>query len=56
LTGDWKRLDGGELLGVHFSPNFIRVIKSRWMKWAGHVARVRERRFTYRVLVVKPDG
>jgi len=38
------------------SPNIVRVIKSRTMRWAGHVAHMGERRCVYRVLVGKPDG
>lgn len=56
VTGDWKGLDAEELRGVRFSPNVIRVIKSRWMKWVRLVARVGERRFAYRVLVGKLEG
>jgi len=55
VTGDWKILHGGELRGMYFSPDVIRVIKSSWMKWVGNVARVGERRFAYRVLVRKPE-
>ena len=56
MTGDWKRLLDDELRDLYFSPNFIRVIKSRRAKRVGHVARVEERRFAYRVLVGKPEG
>jgi hypothetical protein len=45
----------GEINDISSSPN-IRVIKSRGMRWAGHVARMGERRGTYRVLVWKPGG
>jgi hypothetical protein len=38
------------------TPNIIRVIKSRKLRWAGHVARMGERRGAYRVLVGKPEG
>ena len=41
---------------MYCSPNIVRVIKSRRMRWVGHVARVRERRGAYRVLVEKPEG
>ena len=40
----------------YFSPNIVRVIKSRRMRWAGHVARMGEERRPYRVLVGKPEG
>jgi hypothetical protein len=41
---------------VYSSPNIIRMIKSRRMRWAGHVARMGEKRNTYRILVGKPEG
>ena len=41
---------------MYSSPNIVRVIKSRRMRWAGHVARMGEERAVYRVLVVKPEG
>ena len=45
-----------ELNDLYSSPNIVRVIKSRRMRWAGHVARVGEERGVYRVLVGKPEG
>jgi hypothetical protein len=54
VTGEWRKLHTEELNDFYSSPNIVRVIKSRRMKWAGHVARVRERRSVYRVLVRKP--
>ena len=45
-----------ELNDLYCSPNIVRVIKSRRMRWAGHVARMGERRGVYRVLVGKPEG
>jgi hypothetical protein len=45
-----------KLNDLYCSPNIVRVIKSRRMRWAGHVARVGERRGVYRVLVGEPDG
>jgi len=56
LTGEWRRLHNEELNDLYSSPNNIRVIKSRRMRWAGHVARVGEERGVYRVLVGKPEG
>jgi len=53
VTGEWRRLLIEELF---FSPSIFRVIKSRRMGWAGHVARMGERRSLYRVLVGKPEG
>ena len=44
------------MCGLYFSPNIVRVIKSRRMRWAGHVARMEERRSVYRVLMGKPEG
>ena len=41
---------------MYYSPNFVRVIKSRRMRWAGHVARMGEEMGVYRVLVEKPEG
>jgi hypothetical protein len=51
-----KKLHNEELNNLHSSPNIVRVIKSRRMRWAGHVARMEEGRGVYRVLVGKPEG
>jgi hypothetical protein len=56
VTEEWRRLHNEELNDMYLSPNIIRVIKSRRMRWAGHVARMSERRGAYRVLVGRPDG
>ena len=56
VTGEWKRLHNEELNELYSSPNIVRVIKSRRMRWAGHVARMGEARGVYRVLVEKPEG
>ena len=56
VTGEWKRLHNEELNDLYSSPNIVRVIKSRRMRWAGHVARMGEERWVYRVLVGKPEG
>ena len=53
---EWRKLRNEELNDLHSSPNIVRLIKQRIMKWAGHVARMRKRRGVYRVLVGKPDG
>ena len=55
VTG-WGRLRNAELYDLHFSPNFIWVIKSRRVSWAGHVARIGDRRVAHRVLVGRPEG
>jgi hypothetical protein len=56
VTGDWRRLLNKELYALYSSPNTIQVIKSRRLRWAGHVARMRERRGAYRALVGKTQG
>jgi hypothetical protein len=56
VTGEWRRLHNNKLHALYSSPNIIRVIKSRRLRWAGHVARMGERRGVYRVLVGKPEG
>jgi hypothetical protein len=56
VTGECKKLHDEELTGRHFPSNIIRVIKSRRMRWAGHVVRMVERRGVYRVLVAKYEG
>jgi hypothetical protein len=54
-TGEWRKLHN-ELCDLYFSPSIIRIIKSRRMRWAGHVARMGEKRNAYRLLVGKPEG
>jgi len=56
VTGEWRRLHNEELNDLYSSPNIVRVIKSRRMRWAGHVARMGEERGACRVLVGKPEG
>jgi hypothetical protein len=56
VTGEWKRLHNKELYALYSSPNIIRVIKSRRLRWAGNVARMGERRGVYRALVGKPEA
>ena len=56
VTGEWRNLQNEELNDPYCSPNVVRVIKSRRMKWAGHVARVGEMRGAYRACMRKPDG
>jgi hypothetical protein len=55
-AGEWRKLQNEDLNNLYFSPNIVRVIKSRRMKWTGHVARMGVRSGVYRVLVGKPDG
>jgi hypothetical protein len=55
-TVEWRKLQNAELSELYSSPNIIRVIKSRRIKWAGHVARKGESRGVYRVLVGKLEG
>jgi hypothetical protein len=56
VTGEWRRLHNEEVNDLYSSSNIVRVIKSRRMRWAGHVARMGEERGVYRVLVRKPEG
>jgi len=56
VTGDWRRMHNEELNDLYSSPNIVRVIKSRRIRWAGHVARMGEERGVYRILVGKPEG
>jgi len=56
VRGKWRKLHNEELNDLYCSPNIFRVTKSRRMRWAGHVARMRERIGVYRVLVGKPEG
>jgi hypothetical protein len=56
VTGDWRKLHNKELRNFFSSPYIIRMIKSRRMRWAGHVARIREKRNAYRISVGTPEG
>jgi hypothetical protein len=56
VTGWWRKLHSEELHNLYSSPSIIRIIKSRRMRWAGHVARMGEKRNVYRLLVGKPEG
>ena len=56
VTREWRRLHNEELNDLYSSPNIVRVIKSRRMKWAGYVAFMGEERGVCRVLMGKPDG
>jgi hypothetical protein len=56
VTGDWRKLHNEELNDLYSLPNTVRVVKSRRMKWGGHVARMVEDRGVDRALVGKPEG
>ena len=56
VTGERRKLHDEELNDLYCSPSIVRVIKWRIMRWAGHVARMGERRGAYRVLVGDPEG
>jgi hypothetical protein len=56
VTGKWRRIRNKEPYALYSSPNIIRAIKRRRMKWAGRVARKGKRRGAFRVLVEKPEG
>jgi len=56
VTGEWRKLHNEEVNDLYCSLNIVRVIKSRRMRWAGHVARMGEGRSVYRILVGKPEG
>jgi hypothetical protein len=56
VAGGWRRLHNEELHNLYASPNIISVIKSRRMRWAGHVALMGETRNAYKILIGKPEG
>jgi PAS domain-containing protein len=56
VIGDWRKLHNEELHNVYSSPSIIRMIKSRRMRWTGHVTRMEEKRNAYRTLVRYPKG
>ena len=55
-NGEWRRLHNEELHSLYHSPNLVRVIKSRKLRWAGHVARMEEGRIAFKILTGKPTG
>ena len=55
VTGEWRKLYNEEVNDLYSLPNIVRVVKSRRMRWAGHVARMGEDRGEHRVLVGKPE-
>jgi hypothetical protein len=56
VAGGWRKLHNEELHNLYSSPSIMRLIKSRRMRWEGHVARIGGKRNAYRILVGKPDG
>jgi hypothetical protein len=56
VTGDWRILHNEELSDLYCSPNVVRAIKSRRIRWAVHVVRMGDRRGSYRILVEKHEG
>jgi hypothetical protein len=56
VTGEWRKLHNEELRDLLYSPSIIRIMKTRKMRWAGHVARMGEKGNVYRLLVRKPEG
>jgi hypothetical protein len=56
VTGECRKLHNEELHDLYSSPSIIKIIKKRRMRWAGHVARMGEKRNAYRLLVGKPEG
>jgi hypothetical protein len=56
VTGEWRKLHNEELYARYALPNIVRVVKSRRISWAGHVARIGEERGVHRLLVGKPEG
>jgi hypothetical protein len=55
VTGGWRKLHNEELHNLYSSPSIIRIMKSRRIRWAGHVARMGEKN-AYRIFVGKPEG
>jgi hypothetical protein len=56
VTGEWRKLHNEELNDLYSLPNIVWVVKSRQMRWAGHVAGMGEDRSVHRVRVGKPEG
>jgi hypothetical protein len=56
VTGEWRKLHNEVFHNLYSSPDIIRQVKSRRIRWAGHVARMGEERKMYKVLVGKPEG
>jgi hypothetical protein len=56
VTGEWRKLHNEELNDLYCSPNIVRVIKPRRIRWEGHVAHMGDRRGAYRFLAERPEG
>jgi hypothetical protein len=56
VAGSWRRLYKEELCNLYFSPNVIRVMKSRRVRWVGYVAGMEEMRNAYKIFIGKPEG
>ena len=56
VTGEWRKLHNEEHSDLYSLPNIVRVVKSRRMRWAGHVVRMGDGRVVHRVLIGKPEG
>jgi hypothetical protein len=56
VTGQWRKLHNEELSDLYYLPNIVRVVKSRRMRWTGHVAHTGKGRGVHRVVVRKPEG
>ena len=56
MTGEWRKLHNADLHALYSSPNITTSLKSRRLRWAGHVAGMDQSRNAYRVLVGKPEG
>jgi hypothetical protein len=56
VTGEWRKLLNEELHDLYSSPDIIRIMKARRMRWVGHVVGMREKRNAYKLLVGKPEG
>jgi hypothetical protein len=56
LKVGWRKLHNEELQNLYSSPNIIRVVKTKRLKWAGHAERMGEMRYAYKILVGRPEG
>jgi hypothetical protein len=56
VVGGWRNLHNEELRNMYYSPNTIRIINSRRMRWVRHVARMKQKTNAYTILVERPEG